>query len=87
MDKMEKAQIKMLIELNGDLYNSFEFIYDKIVGSTKISADNRNKLLALYQNDLCTVLEELLPFCRYNGKKFTGFPTYPSAMERDNYRE
>ncbi|CAD8187023.1 unnamed protein product [Paramecium octaurelia] len=73
--KYEKAQ-----EVN-------EYIFQDIVNSKKISATDKEILQILYQDDLCSVMNDQLPFCNYTNDQFLYFPDYPKPREEDNNRE
>ncbi|CAD8106785.1 unnamed protein product [Paramecium sonneborni] len=83
-NKILLAQFKMSLELQKEQYNS---IYDNIVASAKISDQNKNLLLGLYQDDLCDYIGDKLPFCNYMNGKFQNFPDFPQPLEINNNRE
>ncbi|CAD8187906.1 unnamed protein product [Paramecium octaurelia] len=90
-DKYFQTQYKELIEefkpLLVEMDEIYSHIYNDIVASTKISDDNKNLLLNLYEKDLCQIIPTILPFCAYDNGVFLYFPTYPSASSLINNQQ
>ncbi|CAD8106769.1 unnamed protein product [Paramecium sonneborni] len=70
----------LLIEMDG-IYSN---IYNDVVESSKINDYNKNRLLNLFEKDLCEIIPSILPFCAYENGTFQYFPTYPSAESQLN---
>ncbi|CAD8187778.1 unnamed protein product [Paramecium octaurelia] len=64
-----------------------QYIYQSIINSKKISSSDKSILQALYQDDLCSVMAEDLPFCNFTNNQFYYFPDYPTPRAGDNNRE
>ncbi|CAD8198989.1 unnamed protein product [Paramecium pentaurelia] len=64
-----------------------EIIFQDIVNSKKISQIDKEILQTLYQDDLCSVMDDQLPFCNFTNNQFFYFPEYPKPKDEDNNRE
>ncbi|CAD8120805.1 unnamed protein product [Paramecium sonneborni] len=64
-----------------------QIIYQDIVNSKKISQTDKETLQTLYQDDLCSVIADQLPFCNFDNNQFINFPDYPMPRKEDNNRE
>ncbi|CAD8084218.1 unnamed protein product [Paramecium sonneborni] len=56
----------------------YSTIYNNVIESRKISKENKELLLNLYEKDLCEIIPNILPFCAYENGKFIYFPTFPT---------
>jgi hypothetical protein len=56
-------------------------LYNDLTASEKLSDSNKAYLLNLFQNNLCEIIPNSLPFCSYINGSFTYFPTYPTPFE------
>ncbi|CAD8106697.1 unnamed protein product [Paramecium sonneborni] len=78
--------LNSFVILQNESTSVFEHIYNDIVASKKISQENKDLLLRMYETDLCLIIPSSLPFCEYENGRFQNYPTYPLAEDIDNNR-
>ncbi|CAD8096481.1 unnamed protein product [Paramecium primaurelia] len=82
LELIEKFQIKQ-----DKAQQVNQIIYQDIINSKKISSNDKEILQTLYQDDLCSVMPDQLPFCNFTNNQFQYFPDYPMPRDEDNNRE
>ncbi|CAK87668.1 unnamed protein product (macronuclear) [Paramecium tetraurelia] len=70
-----------------DMDEIYSKIYNNVIESKKISEENKQLLLNLYEKDLCEIIPTILPFCAYENDKFEYFSTFPPASSDLNNKQ
>ncbi|CAD8081262.1 unnamed protein product [Paramecium primaurelia] len=65
----------------------YSTIYNNVIESKKISEENKQLLLNLYEKDLCEIIPTILPFCAYENDQFLYFPNFPAASSNLNNKQ
>ncbi|CAD8106603.1 unnamed protein product [Paramecium sonneborni] len=84
---LEKELLQKFYQKEQKAQNVNQIIFQDIIDSKKISNTDKEILQTLYQDDLCSVIADQLPFCNFNDNQFDDFPDYPTPRRVDNNRE
>ncbi|CAD8197029.1 unnamed protein product [Paramecium pentaurelia] len=79
--------LKEFAPLINDMDEIYSKIYNNVIESRKMSEQNKQLLLNLYEKDLCEIIPTILPFCTYEQEKFIYFPTFPVASPNLNNKQ